>query len=69
MQIAEFSLLDRKRILSNHVVAINVAAYLLVTFFQAYFFFKLFVKPKISLLFFSHVSNILIAYTGINYYM
>ena len=69
MQIAEFSVLGRRRVLSNQVVAVDIAAYPFVIFLQAHLLHKLLVGPKASLLIVSHVLTVFITYTVINDHM
>lgn len=67
MQIAEFSVLRRRRVLSNQVVTVNSAAYLFFTFFQAHLLYKLFVRPEASLIIVHHVFTVIIAHVVTNY--
>ena len=67
MQIAEFSVLGRRRVLSNQVVAVDVAARPFVTLFQAHLLHEQLVGPEASLLIVNHVLTVLIAHAVTNY--
>ena len=67
MQIAEFSVLGCRRMLSNQVVVIDIAACPFITLLQAHLLYKLLVGPEASLLIVSHVFTILIVHAVTNY--